>query len=87
MNILITSVGRRSYMVNFFKNALNGNGLVHVSNSSDITPAFQVADRSIVTPLIYDDNYIPFLLKYSTITLTKIIVAIPQTSPNKTTML
>lgn len=64
MNILITSVGRRSYMVNFFKNALNGKGLVHVSNSSDITAAFQVADRSIVTPLIYDDNYIPFLLKY-----------------------
>lgn len=64
MNILITSVGRRSYMVKFFKNALNGKGLVHVSNSSDITPAFQVADRSIVTPLIYDDNYIPFLLKY-----------------------
>ncbi len=64
MNILITSVGRRSYMVKFFKKVLNGEGMVHVSNSSDITPAFQVADCSVITPLIYDDDYIPFLLKY-----------------------
>ena len=64
MNVLITSVGRRSYLVKYFKEALNGEGFVHVSNSSDITPAFNVADYSIVTPLIYDDNYIPFLLRY-----------------------
>lgn len=64
MNILITSVGRRSYMVDFFKKALNGTGLVHVSNSSNITPAFQVADCAVITPLIYDDSYIPFLLEY-----------------------
>lgn len=64
MNVLITSVGRRSYLVKYFKEALNGEGFVHVSNSFDITPAFKVADYSIVTPLIYDDNYIPFLLRY-----------------------
>ena len=64
MNVLITSVGRRSYIVEYFKDALHGNGLVHVSNSSDITPAFRVADAHVVTPLIYDENYIPFLLDY-----------------------
>ena len=64
MNILITSVGRRSYLVDYFKSALNGNGLVHVSNSSDISPAFLKADKFVVTPLIYDKNYIPFLIQY-----------------------
>lgn len=64
MNILLTSVGRRSYLVKYFKEALDGNGQVHVSNSNDITPAFNQADKSVVTPLIYDKSYIPFLLKY-----------------------
>lgn len=64
MNILITSVGRRSYLVNYFKKALGENGLVHVANSTDITPSFIYADKSVVTPLIYDKNYVPFLKKY-----------------------
>ena len=64
MNILLTSVGRRSYLVNYFKKELKGDGLVHVMNSSDISPAFVVADRAVVSPLIYDPEYIPFLLNY-----------------------
>lgn len=64
MNILLTSVGRRTYLVNYFKEAIGNDGKVHVSNSSPITPAFQEADYSIVTPLIYDQEYIPFLLSY-----------------------
>lgn len=64
MNILFTSVGRRTYLVNYFKEALNGSGYVHVANSSDVSPAFLVADYHVVSPLIYDDNYIPFLLDY-----------------------
>lgn len=63
INILLTSVGRRGYLVKYFKEAI-GNGKVHVSNSSDISPAFNYADASVVTPLIYDDNYIDFLLDY-----------------------
>ncbi len=64
MNILLTSVGRRAYMVKYFQEALAGNGLVHVCNSDDLTVAFQYADRSVISPLIYDDGYIPFLLNY-----------------------
>ena len=72
MNILLTSVGRRSYLVNYFKKELKGDGLVHVMNSSDISPAFVVADRAVVSPLIYDPEYIPFLLNYcKTHTLTE----------------
>lgn len=64
MNILLTSVGRRAYMVKYFKDALGGNGLVHVCNSDDKTVAFHYADKSVVSPLIYDEEYIPFLLDY-----------------------
>lgn len=64
VNILLTSVGRRSYLVKYFKESLGANGIVHVSNSSNLTPAFKYADKSIVTPLIYEEDYIPFLLQY-----------------------
>ena len=64
MNLLLTSVGRRSYLIKYFRDALNGTGEVHVSNSSSMTPAFNIADKTVVTPLIYEEEYIPFLLEY-----------------------
>ena len=64
MNILFTSVGRRSYLVEYFKKSLGDKGKVYVANSTDISPAFEVADGCVVSPLIYDDSYIPFLLDY-----------------------
>lgn len=64
LNILFTSVGRRSYLVEYFKKALNGEGLVHVANCDAKSPTFPVADQAVVTPLIYDKEYIPFLLEY-----------------------
>lgn len=76
MNILITSVGRRSYLVEYFRKALNGNGLVHVANSSPVSPAFAVADKHVVTPLIYDENYIDFLLDYCTSNSIKAVISL-----------
>lgn len=64
MNILLTSVGRRAYMVKYFKEALGKEGQVHVCNSDDKTVAFQYADHSVISPLIYSAEYIPFLLEY-----------------------
>ena len=64
MNVLLTSVGRRAYMVKYFKDALGGCGEVHVCNSDDKTVAFHYADKSVISPLIYDEGYIPFLLDY-----------------------
>ena len=64
MNILITSAGRRGYLIRYFKEALDGKGLIIAGNSIDGVPAFQEADKSVVTPMVYDENYIPFLLKY-----------------------
>lgn len=64
INILLTSAGRRTYLVKYFKEYLNGNGEVHAANSSALSPTFEVADKCVVTPLIYDNNYIPFLINY-----------------------
>lgn len=64
MNILLTSVGRRAYMVKYFKEAVGEKGEVHVCNSDDLTVAFHYADKSFISPLIYDETYIPVLLRY-----------------------
>lgn len=64
MNILLTSVGRRGYLVQYFKEALNGNGKIYASNSDGNSPAFKYADEYVVSPLIYDAHYVDFLLNY-----------------------
>lgn len=64
MRILLTSVGRRSYLVDYFKAALKLGDEVHVANSTKLSPAFVVADKAVVTPLIYDPEYVPFLMHY-----------------------
>ncbi len=64
INILITSAGRRSYLINYFKKALKNDGEVFAANSSSLSTAFITADHTVVTPLIYDSEYIPFLLNY-----------------------
>lgn len=63
MNILLTSTGRRTYLVEYFKQALNGNGKVFAANSN-FTYSLSQADDYVLTPLIYNDEYIPFLLDY-----------------------
>lgn len=63
LNILLTSVGRRGYLVEYFKEALHGIGKVYVSNS-EYTSAFQHANDYAISPLIYDNNYIDFLINY-----------------------
>ncbi len=63
LNILLTSAGRRTYLVHYFKEALSGKGLVHASNSV-MTYTLSQADRHVLTPAIYDEGYIDFLLEY-----------------------
>ena len=64
MNVLLTSVGRRAYMVKYFKNVLGDSGEVHVCNSDAMSVAFHYADKAFVSPLIYSDSYIPTLVEY-----------------------
>ncbi|MBD9338497.1 MAG: ATP-grasp domain-containing protein [[Ruminococcus] faecis] len=64
MNVMLTSVGRRAYMVKYFKEVLGNDGKVFVCNSDDKSIAFKYADEKVISPLIYDSNYIAFLLEY-----------------------
>lgn len=63
INLLITSIGRRNYMVQFFKEYMGKDDTLHVSNSHQ-TSAFKEADFSVITPLIKEDTYIDFLIDY-----------------------
>lgn len=63
MNILLTSAGRRTYLVEYFKEALAGQANVYASNSID-TYTLHQADGYVITPAIYDKEYINFLISY-----------------------
>jgi hypothetical protein len=64
MNILLTSVGRRGYLVQYFKSALNQGGKVFAANSV-YSSTLTLADEYVLTPLIYSPEYIDFLLDYA----------------------
>lgn len=63
MNILLTSVGRRTYLIDYFKQAVKGKGKIVASNSV-MTYSLECADDYVITPGIYDDGYIHFLIEY-----------------------
>lgn len=63
MNILLTSVGRRTYLVDYFKDALNGQGKVYAVNSV-YTYSMSHANYAELCPMIYDDHYIDYLLHF-----------------------
>ena len=44
MNILLTSVGRRGYLVKYFKEALGAAGKVFGADNSPCSPAFAYCD-------------------------------------------
>lgn len=62
VNILLTSAGRRAYIVDYFKSA-SGIGKVFASNSI-YTIALKRADGYFLSPLIYDDSYIPSIIDF-----------------------
>lgn len=62
MNILFTCAGRRNYLINYCKQALNGQGKVLATDMSELAPAMSDADISLIVPSIYSDDYISTLL-------------------------
>ena len=67
MNILFTCAGRRNYLINYFKEALEGNGKVFVVDMQINAPSMIDADVAIQVPEIYDDNYIECIKNINTI--------------------
>jgi carbamoyl-phosphate synthase large subunit len=64
MNLLFTSAGRRGYLLDYFRVALNGRGTIHAANSDGLAASFMHADKTVVTPQIFAPGYIDFLLRY-----------------------
>lgn len=63
MNILFTCAGRRNYLINYFKEALRGNGKIFATDMQLTAPSLIDADVAIQVPGIYDTEYIPSLIK------------------------
>lgn len=63
MNILLTSVGRRGYLVDYFKETFDGERKIFTGNS-ELTYAMKQSDGYIITPLIYQDNYIDTIIDF-----------------------
>ena len=62
MNILFTCAGRRNYLINYFKEALQGEGKVYATDMQLTAPALVDADVALQVPAIYDESYIPSLI-------------------------
>lgn len=63
MNILLTTVGRRTYLVEYFKDVLKNKGKVYAANGI-YTYTLSQADGYIITPMAFSKDYIPILLKF-----------------------
>ncbi len=61
LNILFTCAGRRNYLINYFKEALNHRGKTIAVDTLPSAPALMDADIGIVVPNINDPNYIDTL--------------------------
>jgi len=64
MRILLSSVGRRGYLVKYFKKALGDNGEVWGADSSQYAPAFHYCDKSVLLPEVTSRNYTDELLAF-----------------------
>ena len=62
MNILITSCGRRTELIKYFKNEFNSIGNVVVTDCDELAPALYFADKYYITDRIDHHNYIESVL-------------------------
>lgn len=61
-NVLLTCIGRRRYLVEYFKSELNGTGMVLGVDMQRGAPAASACDMFLVGPGLLADNYIDFLI-------------------------
>lgn len=76
MNILLTSVGRRSYLVHYFKEALGANGKVFAANSEKLTSGMAASDRAFVVSRVDSQKYISDLLEICKENEVKLVVSL-----------
>jgi carbamoyl-phosphate synthase large subunit len=63
MNVLLTCAGRRNYLMEYFRAALDGRGQVFAADSSPDAPALHEADRAFLVPPVGQPGYIEHLLE------------------------
>ncbi len=79
MNILLTSVGRRGYLVRYFKEALGSAGQVWGADNCSFSPAFAYCDGTAILPEVKKDHYPDQLLEICV--KNKIDIVIPLIDP------
>jgi len=62
MNVLLTCAGRRNYLIQFFREALDPPGKVFAADASADAPALAEADEAFLLPVLGDPTYIDQLL-------------------------
>ena len=62
MNILILSAGTRNKIIQYFKKALDGKGLVIATDCSDLAPAIYEADKHYIVPKMSAPGYLDVIL-------------------------
>jgi len=62
MRVLLSSAGRRGYLVRYFKQAVGDTGEVWGADSSSYAPAFKYCDHSVILPKVSQTGYIDNLL-------------------------
>lgn len=63
MNILITSVGIRGYLIKYFRKALKNKGKIFAADCNRYAPALYDADNYFILPSALEKNYINELFK------------------------
>lgn len=66
MHIILTSVGRRGYLVKFFREALGSDGEIWGADNTRYTPAFRYCDNSVLLPKVMDPFYVDRLIQLCT---------------------
>jgi len=64
INALLTSAGRRNYLVEYFQEALRGQGKVFAADAKSSAPALQEADGVFLVPPIGHKHYLDALLEF-----------------------
>ena len=63
MNVLLSSVGRRSYLAKYFKESLNGTGLVVGTNCIPDAAGLLSCDVREVVPFCYEPDFVDVILR------------------------
>jgi len=61
-NFLILAAGTRNKIVQYFKKAWQGEGLIVATDASELGPAIYDADKYYIVPPISDPGYIDIIL-------------------------